>query len=309
MRRIDIFISSPSDVQQERSVVERLIRSIAIEFKIPVSISHPNRRRKLKPLNGETVPLLHGHDLLCPSFWEYQDFVPGQEYRERIPNTGQYDLVICILHSRLGNQISPAFVLPDRAQPTSSTEYEIAWALDQINRTPASPKLHVYRNLSASIASLEALEEREAALRRQDSVREFFSSWMTKTAFSEALSDYQDLQEFENLFRNDFRNFVTQKLDREMVYPKPDELFQPITRTAPIASPYGRRHSLLNLGDLRATFSSAALRPLARICSKLKAAIWQEHIRTEETEVTEEVRETSVGIIPIGLQSVPFSGR
>src|ERR1700722_4575020 len=173
MRRIDIFISSPSDVQQERSVVERLIRSIAIEFKIPVSISHPNRRRKLKPLNGETVPLLHGHDLLCPSFWEYQDFKPGHEYRERIPNTGQYDLVVCIVGARLGNKIPPAFRLPDGGQPESSTEYEIAWALEQRKRTPASPELHVYRNLSIPMAPLESLAEDGTILRQRNSVRHF----------------------------------------------------------------------------------------------------------------------------------------
>ncbi len=49
MRRIDIFVSSPADVQKERSLVERLIRSIAAEFNVPVAVSYSNWLRKLTP--------------------------------------------------------------------------------------------------------------------------------------------------------------------------------------------------------------------------------------------------------------------
>jgi hypothetical protein len=111
MRRIDIFVSSPADVQKERSLVERLIRSIAAELNVPVTVSYSNWLRRLSP--SDKVAALgangfeEGRSLLCPCFWEYQEFKSEQEYRERIPNTGQYDLVICILWSRLGTRIFP----------------------------------------------------------------------------------------------------------------------------------------------------------------------------------------------------------
>jgi hypothetical protein len=221
MRRIDIFVSSTADVQKERSLVERLIRSIAVEVDVPVTVSYSNRFRELRPSDKISERIANGYEdggsLLCPCFWEYQDFQREQEYQERIPNTGQYDLVVCILWSRLGTKISPAFVMPDGSQPTSATEYEIAWALDQANRTPGFPELHVYRNRSTPVAPLEPKEERETSFRQWDSVQEFFLTWKSKNAFTEACSEYQDLREFENLFRRHFREFVTKQLDREIV--------------------------------------------------------------------------------------------
>ncbi len=111
-------------------MVERLIRLTAAEFSVPVTVAYSNRLRKLKLSDKIAARSANGRDeglsLLFPCFWEYQDFTAEQEYRERIPNTGQYDLVICILWSRLGTKISPAFVMPDGSQPTSATEYEIA---------------------------------------------------------------------------------------------------------------------------------------------------------------------------------------
>ncbi len=221
MRRIDIFVSSPADVQKERSLVERLIRSIAAEFNVPVTVSYSNWLRRLSPSDKVTAlganGFEEGRSLLCPCFWEYQDFKSEQDYRERIPNTGQYDLVICILWSRLGTRISPAFVMPDGSQPTSATEYEIAWVLDQTNRTPGFPELHVYRNRSTPVAPFEPKEERQISFEQWDSVQEFFSIWERRSAFSEACSGYHDLQEFEELFREHFRAFLAKQLEREII--------------------------------------------------------------------------------------------
>jgi hypothetical protein len=221
MRRINIFVSSPADVQKERSLVERLIRWIAAEFNVPVTVSYSNWLRRLSPSDKVNAlgakGIEEGRSLLCPCFWEYQDIKPEQEYRERIPNTDQYDLVICILWSRLGTRISPAFVMPDGRQPTSATEYEIAWVLDQTNRTPGFPELHVYRNRSTPVAPFEPKEEREISFEQWDSVQEFFSTWERRNAFSEACSVYHDLQEFEELFREHFRAFLAKQLEREII--------------------------------------------------------------------------------------------
>ncbi len=225
MRRIDIFVSCPADVKNERSVVERVIRSIAVQFNVPVTVSYSNRLRKTKP-SDKLAPLTsNGNDqdslTLCPCFWEYPDFKSEQDYQERIPNTGQYDLVVCILWSRLGTKISPASVMPDGRQPNTATEYEIAWVLDQAKRTPDFPELHVYRNLSTPVAPLEPKAERQIAFQQWDSVQEFFSTWKSESGFADACSEYQDLREFENLFRKHFRDFVTKQLGREIIPRKP----------------------------------------------------------------------------------------
>jgi chromosome segregation ATPase len=225
MRRIDIFVSSPEDVQKERSLVERTIRAVADEFSVPITVTYSNWLREHIPLDKIAVPSANGSEdgrtWLCPCFWEYRDTELDQEYREQIPNTGSYDLVISIIWSRLGTRLSPAFVMPDGSQPKAASEYEIGWVLDQVNRTPGFPELRVYRNGAVPSAPLQPKTQREAFFRDWDAVQEFFTVWEKQKTFTEACSRYSDLQEFENLFRTHFRDFLTRQLEKEIVPRKP----------------------------------------------------------------------------------------
>ena len=221
MRRIDIFISSPEDVQAERILVERSIRSIAAEFSVPITVTYSNWQRRLSAEDKFAAQSVNGceegRSWLYPCFWEYQDFGLDQDYRERIPNTGSYDLVVSILWSRLGTKISPAFVMPDGSRPQTANEYEIAWVLDQLNRTPGFPELRVYRNRSTPTAPAQPKEDRETFFREWDAVQEFYAAWEKQSAFTEACTDYSDLQDFENLFREHFRDFLARQLEKEIV--------------------------------------------------------------------------------------------
>jgi chromosome segregation ATPase len=221
MRRIDIFVSSPEDVQRERSLVERTIRAVAGEFSVPITVTYSNWLRQHNPTDKIAAQGANGTEdgrtWLCPCFWEYRDSELDQEYREQIPNTGSYDLVISILWSRLGTRLSPAFVLPDGSQPKTANEYEIAWVLDQLNRTPGFPELRVYRNRSAPPAPVQLKPQRDAFFRQWDGVQEFFAAWENQKAFADACSTYSDLEEFENLVRAHFRDFLARQLEKEIV--------------------------------------------------------------------------------------------
>src|SRR3984893_19578664 len=223
MRRIDILVSSSEDVQKERSVAERLIRLVAAELDVPVRVSYSSWLRGLKQENKTTARPAsdNGEDgfLLCPYFSEHQDSTAEVEYcPEHILNPGQYDLVINILWSRLGTRSASMFVMPDGNPPRSATEYEVAWVLDQSKRTPGFPGLHVYRNRATPAAPLEPKEKRENLCRQWDAVQEFCASWEKNagTEFRECCHDYQDLEEFEYLFREHFRDFLAQQVDREI---------------------------------------------------------------------------------------------
>jgi chromosome segregation ATPase len=221
MKRIDIFVSSPEDVQKERSLVERTMRAVAAEFGVPITVTYSNWLRQHNPLDSVATHSANGSEddrtWLCPCFWEYRDSDLDQNYREQIPNTGSYDLVISILWSRLGTKVSPAFVMPDGSQPRTANEYEIGWVLDQLDRTPGFPELRVYRNRAAPPAPLLSKAQRDAFFRDWDGVQEFFAAWEKKQAFIDACSDYSDLEEFESLFRAHFRDFLSRQLEKEIV--------------------------------------------------------------------------------------------
>jgi hypothetical protein len=93
MRTIDIFVSSPADVQKESAVAEQLIRSVAAEFNLPIKVSYSNPLRESKEEDEIRVEREDFGDestlVLCPCFWEYPD-LEEDDFLEQIPNTSQY---------------------------------------------------------------------------------------------------------------------------------------------------------------------------------------------------------------------------
>ena len=219
MKTIKVFVSSPGDVQAERTIADRLIRTIAEELAIPVTVQYSNLLR-----NGEAGLQLNssgelesGELILCPYFWEYQRFAPEFGYQDQIPNTAQFDLVISILWSRLGTKLHPRFHMPDGSEPRSGTEFEIAWAKEQRAKTPGVPALHVYRNRSQPNPPLDPPEKRDEFFRQWDSLKGFFESWEkdSEGQFVGAFNNYNNLEEFERLFREHFRDFLSTQISGE----------------------------------------------------------------------------------------------
>ena len=219
MKTIRVFVSSTGDVQKERILADRAIRSVAAEFNVPVSATFSNFQR-LAEEDGEpkTEPENHGTLVLCPYFLEYQRFQSDAGCQGQIPNTAEFDLVISILWSRLGALLDPTLTMPDGGSPGSGTEYEVAWALDHANKNGGVPLLHVYRNCSKPTPPLEPKEEREVFIRQWDSLQEFFAHWEKNSEgnFAGTCNNYRDLQEFEELFREHFRNFLAAQVEQEV---------------------------------------------------------------------------------------------
>ena len=220
MKTIRVFVSSTGDVQKERILADRTIRSVAAEFNVPVSSAAFSNFQRLAEENGEpkTESGNHGTLLLCPYFLEYQRFQSDAGYQGRIPNTAEFDLVISILWSRLGTLLDPTLTTPDGSSPGSGTEYEVACALDHAKKNRGVPLLHVYRNCSKPTPPLEPKEECEVFIRQWNSLQEFFAHWEKNSEgnFAGACNNYRDLQEFEELFREHFRDFLADQVEREV---------------------------------------------------------------------------------------------
>jgi WD40 repeat protein len=219
MKTIKVFVSSPGDVQAERTVADRLIRAIAEELGIPISVQYSNLLRDSEPTDS---PLIAGQPesgglILCPYFWEYQRFSPELGYQDQIPNTSRFDLVITILWSRLGTKLHSRFRMPDGSEPRSGTEYEIAWAKAQRQKTPGVPALQVYRNRSQPNPPLDPPEKREEFFRQWDLLKDFFESWEKDRSgqFIGAFNNYDNLEGFEGLFREHFRDFLLTQVSDE----------------------------------------------------------------------------------------------
>src|SRR6266403_5332376 len=150
-------------------------------------------------------------------FLEHQRLQLDAGYLGVMPNTAEFDLVICILWSRLGSLLAPTLRMPDGSAPASGTDCEIGWALDHAGKNRGVPQLRVYRNCSKPTPPLEPKEEREAFGRQWDSVQEFFACWEANREgdFAGVFNKYCNLQEFEELFREHFRDFLLGQVDQE----------------------------------------------------------------------------------------------
>jgi len=89
MKTIRVFVSSPGDVQAERIIADRLIRSIAEELGIPVSVQYSNLLRNAQgPQSANNSAEQEPSELiLSPYFWEYQRFSPELGYQDQMPNS------------------------------------------------------------------------------------------------------------------------------------------------------------------------------------------------------------------------------
>jgi hypothetical protein len=214
MRTIDVFVSAASDVQKESAIAEQLIRSVAAEFDLQVSVSYSNPLRGSKE-DAAVEPKDADHEstqVLRSFFWDF----PALE-RNDFPEHGQtqYDLVICLLWSRFANVPVGECALAKGNSPCSAIACTDL-TLGQSDQISEFQKLLVYRNGATPEALLEPKEEREEMCQQWDALQDFFAKWEKddEIEFRECCYKYLDLEEFGNLLRQHFRNFLVERLNR-----------------------------------------------------------------------------------------------
>jgi len=217
-KTIRVFVSSSSELQTERNLANRIVRAIAGEFDLPLSESGSDFQRltELDPLsendgNEKAEDQEHEKFALCLQFWDYS----GQGEIRRLPDPGNFDLVVCLLGNQVGFPVHPDLRLPDGGVPASGTEYEIAWAAEHACRNHGLPVLRVYRNKSKLAVSLEPRPEREASVKESDSEPDFLAEWEDKRKGTTDFNRYKTLEEFEEQFRTHFRDFVADQIKQD----------------------------------------------------------------------------------------------
>ena len=119
-KTLRIFISSPSDVQQERIAAKKVIAELNKTF---------SKQIVLEPLLWEDMPLL-----ASSSF---------QEGIDKIINQYSIDVAVFILWSRLGSTLGKSYTKPDGTPYRSGTEYEFDMMMESFRKN-GNPKIMVY---------------------------------------------------------------------------------------------------------------------------------------------------------------------
>ena len=180
MRRLRIFISSPGDVQKERQVAQRIIARLAVEFADRVALD--------------------------PYFWEYEPMRITAGFQAQIPAPSDFDIVVCILWSRLGTPLKA----PDGRHYKSGTEYEVNAAI-AAHRERGAPDVLVYHSRTPAQIRRSPKEAREQAYRQVEALEDFLEKLaidpVTGT-IKGAIIRYADLAEFEERVEQHLRKLI-----------------------------------------------------------------------------------------------------
>ncbi len=171
---LKIFLSSPGDVGREREMAHRVIRRLNEQFSNRVHLD--------------------------PYFWEHEPMRATQDFQQQIPEPAQFDLVICILWSRLGTRLHASHKRADGTSYNSGTEYEFENAAEAAMKK-GTPELMVYWNQKPPLIPLKPKELRDEMTRQFDALEAFVQRWFfdqeDKGTLKAAFNTYEDLAEFE----------------------------------------------------------------------------------------------------------------
>lgn len=184
---IRIFFSSPGDVKMERETAKRIVDRLQSE--------------------------IGGNATIDPYFWEHEAMVATKDYQENIPQMDDFDIVVCILWSRLGTPLDPdRHPRPGGGGFASGTEYEFVTAM-QAHELKGTPDIFVFRNTTEPRRPSRPKEVREAVDNEIDRLDTFFDEYFQDdTFFTRAINIYSTLGEFEEKLTIALRSYITGRI-------------------------------------------------------------------------------------------------
>ena len=178
VQKIDIFISSPGDVIEERKIASKVIEQLN-------STPHIENRYTLKPLAyEEKVPAAVGE-------------TPQRTVDRYMMEADKADIFICILWSRMGTPVIDS----EGKEYQSGTEYEFSRAYQAYQKS-GKPTILLYRAMK-SIPP-------DADLKQAACVQDFFKRFEGKEAeFKGLYRKFKSNEEFKDILHLDLEVIIS----------------------------------------------------------------------------------------------------
>ncbi|MGB9045614.1 MAG: DUF4062 domain-containing protein, partial [Pseudolabrys sp.] len=197
MREIKVFVSSPTDVEHERSRVERVVER----------------------LNGQYSGIVR---LACVR-WEQKFYEARGSFQAQIPEAANCDLVIGILWSRLGSELPPEMPPMPSGEPyPSGTAYEVLTAIEQ-SRLKGKPSVYLFRKTAPAVLPVEDEKSRALVNQQLDRLKAFWGRFI-KTSEGHFKAGYQEFatsDQFEAQLEALLRGWLDERVlkGRPVVWP------------------------------------------------------------------------------------------
>jgi tetratricopeptide (TPR) repeat protein len=189
---LQIFISSPGDVIEERTIANRVIERLQSEY--------------------------IGRIVLQPVLWEHEPLVATANFQEQIVRPSDTDVVVAILWSRLGTRLPKGFTRADGTRYDSGTEYEFEEAMEGFRKN-GKPDLLVYRKTAPPSVRLDDEKALLERLEQKKKLDNFVDKWFhdkSEGTLVAAFHGFHSPGDFENLIENHLRKLVQRALPRSV---------------------------------------------------------------------------------------------
>ncbi len=192
MKTLDIFISSPGDVIEERALANRAIERLQSEYA--------------------------GRIVLQPVLWEHEPLLATANFQEQIVQPSDTEVFIAILWSRLGTRLPKGYERPDGSRYDSGTEYEFEEAIEGFRKN-GKPEMLVYRKTAPPSVRLDDEEELLARLKQKKKLDVFVDKWFHDKAegtLIAAFHAFESPSDFETILEIHLRKLVERHLPKSV---------------------------------------------------------------------------------------------
>ena len=192
-RHITVFLSSPSDVADERALARRTLESL------------------------ENQPFIRGRATLRVVAWDnpgaktplLANLSPQEAINRQLLRPGRCDVAVVILWSRLGTPLGEEYRKPNGEPYRSGTE----WEFEDAVRSPSTSIL-MYRRTEAVRVDLDD-PDYDDKRQQYEAVKQFFAERMRPgSAEGRGFVTYESPSEFEARFATDIRSVLEMMLER-----------------------------------------------------------------------------------------------
>tara|TARA_R110002096_G_scaffold67332_7_gene163328 strand:- start:412 stop:5748 length:5337 start_codon:yes stop_codon:yes gene_type:complete len=195
MIKLKVFVSSPGDVAREREIARRVMARVENRFAGQVEIE--------------------------PYLWEHEPLQSSADFQGNIPPTSSFDLVICILWTRLGTRLGPQYQTTEGRRFNSGTEFEVLTTIEAQDQPPQGlPILSIFLNKTDWKVPTQDLSAAQSQLAQLQKLRDFLAQLFFEqdeedesvTLNKRAFNQYHSLDQFEDLLNKQIVQLIEKKL-------------------------------------------------------------------------------------------------
>ncbi|MFY9976023.1 MAG: DUF4062 domain-containing protein, partial [Chromatiaceae bacterium] len=184
-QRVQIFVSSPSDVDHERALVKDIIEGLAQEY----------------------LPYFK----LQPVLWEEEALTAAQSFQAGLLRPAECDIVLVMLWTRLGTPLAN-----DPYGGMTGTEWEFADAVEA-SASAGRPEVLVYKKTTPRLVDITNAEATREALEDRGRLETFFRThfYNPDGSFRRAFRQFDSDRALRELVEGQLRKLLNRRISAE----------------------------------------------------------------------------------------------